>query len=82
MKTRKEIIERALKTFVEAFIPTFIAALAAADYTNVEILPRILVSILISAAATGISAVWNALVDPWLKGETGEKIEEIIDEEE
>ena len=64
---RKNVLERALKTFVEAFIPTMVAALAGADFTDLEALPRVLVAIAISAAATGISAVWNGIVDPWLK---------------
>ena len=69
---KKQIVERALKTFVEAFIPTFAAALAAADYTDMETLPRVLIAIAISAAATGISAVWNGIIDPLLKAEPQE----------
>lgn len=72
---KKNVLERALKTFVEAFIPAIVAALAAADYTDLEMLPRIMTAILISAAATGISAVWNGIIDPLLKRETGATIE-------
>jgi len=56
------IAERAFKTFFEAFIPAIVAALAAADYTDLDTLPRVMAAILISAAATGISAVWNGIV--------------------
>jgi len=67
--SKKELIERALKTFVEAFIPTLAAAIGAADVTNLETLPRVLAAVAISAAATGISAVWNGVIEPILKGE-------------
>ncbi len=56
---KKEIAERALKTFVEAFFPVFISALAAADRLDFSELKAVLVSALISASAAGLSALWN-----------------------
>jgi len=64
---KKQVLERAIKTFVEAFIPAIVTALAAADYTDIDTLPRVLIAVLLSAAATGISAVWNGILEPMLK---------------
>ena len=83
MKTDwKNVCERAVKTFVEAFIPALTAALAGADLTDMDTLPRVLVALAISAAATGISAVWNGVIEPLLKGKTEEKVETAIDHED
>ncbi len=66
-----DILQRAAKTFVQAFVPV-IAANAALigthivnwDWTNCE---AWLVPIVISAVAAGLSALWNALINAWNK---------------
>lgn len=58
----KDILIRALKTFVQAFIPVVAAAFAAADLTELSNLKTVAYSALISGAAAGISAVWNIIL--------------------
>lgn len=61
----KDIIIRALKTFVQAFIPVFIAGLQLTGVTELSEIKTALYSALISAAAAGISAIWNYLLTFW-----------------
>ena len=58
----KDIAIRALKTFLQAFIPVMIAAFEVADLTDWDNLKTIGYSALISAFAAGISAVWNLVL--------------------
>ena len=58
----KDILIRALKTFIQAFIPVVAAAFAAADITDFSNLKTVGYSALISGAAAGISAVWNFII--------------------
>ena len=58
----KDILIRALKTFVQAFIPVVISAFAAADLTEFDSIKTVGYSALISGVAAGISAVWNVIV--------------------
>ncbi len=51
----RNIIERALKTFFEAFISSLVITLPNADLTDTAVLT----SIIIGAIATGISALLN-----------------------
>ena len=51
----RNILERAFKTFIEAFIATLAITLPNADLTDRAVLN----SILIGSVATGISAVLN-----------------------
>lgn len=56
----KDIGERALKTFVEAFVAT----VAASDFLNAydgRSLKQALCTTLVAGIAAGISAVWNVL---------------------
>ena len=56
----KDIGERALKTFVEAFVAT----VAASDFLNAydgRTLKQALCTTLVAGIAAGISAVWNLL---------------------
>ena len=61
--SKKEIAERAAKTFVEAFISALLTGLAsnAAGGINLTALQKIAVPVAISALAAGLSAVWNGL---------------------
>ena len=61
MRRSKDIIERALKTFVQAFIPVLVSAFAASAERPVSELKTILYSALVSAAAAGLSAAWNII---------------------
>ena len=58
----KDILIRALKTFVQAFIPVVAAAFATADITELDNLKAVAYSALISGGAAGISAVWNLII--------------------
>ena len=52
---KKDILERALKTFIQAFLATFAVSVESiSDITTAKIAA-------ISAIAAGISAVWNLL---------------------
>jgi len=55
----KDIIIRAVKTFIQGFLGALAVTLPTTDFTNTELLK----SILIGAAAGGISAVMNFFRD-------------------
>lgn len=62
MKTdHKDIALRAVKTFVQAFVPVLISAFAAADGTRFAELKALGSAALVSATAAGLSAAWNYL---------------------
>lgn len=54
----KDIIVRALKTFIQGFLATLIVLLKESDYSDLNILK----SVLIGAIAGGISAVMNLII--------------------
>ena len=58
----KDIIERAAKTFVEAFVSSIIANLSlfADSLGDMATLKGVAISVGIGALAAGISAAWNA----------------------
>ena len=58
----KNIVERAVKTFIEAFIGSLVVLIPTADFSSSVALK----SLLVSAIATGISAVLN-LVQNYLE---------------
>lgn len=58
----KDIAIRALKTFIQAFIPVVATAFATADITDLSNIKAIAYSALISGVAAGISAVWNVIL--------------------
>ena len=60
--TYKDILIRALKTFVQAFIPVVATAFATADITEIDNLKAVAYSALISGCAAGLSAVWNLII--------------------
>ena len=59
----KDIIIRAVKTFIQGFLGALAVTLPTTDFTNTELLK----SILIGAAAGGISAVMNFFRDLIIK---------------
>lgn len=54
----KDILIRALKTFVQAFLSA-VSVDTLLGVTDLDTLKKVLISILIAATAAGISAVWN-----------------------
>ena len=61
----KDVAVRALKTFVQAFIATAGAELAGIDLFATD--RHMLCAVAVSAAAAGISAVWNGMIEPVVK---------------
>ena len=58
----KDIVIRALKTFVQAFLSA-ISVDALLGVTDFDTLKRIGISMLIAGTAAGISAVWNTALE-------------------
>lgn len=58
----KDIAVRALKTFIQAFLSA-ISVDALIGITDFAVFKKVLISVLIAAAAAGISAVWNMVTD-------------------
>lgn len=61
----KDVFVRAFKTFVEAFIAFAGAELAGMDLFAID--KDMWCAVGVSAAAAGISAVWNGMIEPALK---------------
>lgn len=61
----KDIIIRALKTFIQGFLATLIVLLKESDYSDLNILK----SVIIGAIAGGISAVMNLIINLMQKEE-------------
>ncbi len=67
----KDVLTRALKTFIQAFVSIAIAQLAGVNFIEGEDLMNVLIGIAISAGAAGVSAVWNGVLSPLLNSITG-----------
>lgn len=63
----KDIIERVIITFIEAFISALSVDMLF-GVTNLDTLKRAMLSMVIAAGAAGISAVWNILKPIIIKG--------------
>ncbi len=63
---KKEIISRAVKTFIEAAVGYALVSLGDLNITNgdLDLMPKTLTCVLISAIAAGVSAVWNGVIEP------------------
>lgn len=61
----KDVATRAIKTFVQAFIACAGAELAGMDLFAID--KGMWVAVGLSAAAAGISAVWNGMIEPAVK---------------
>lgn len=55
----KDILIRAIKTFIQGFLGALVVSLPNADLTNMAVLK----SLLIGAIAAGISAVMNLIIN-------------------
>lgn len=58
----KDIVARASKTFIQAFIGSFTID-AFFGVTDTEAIKKIGLSMLVAAVAAGVSAVWNMVLD-------------------
>lgn len=61
----KDVLIRAIKTFVEAFIACAGAELAGMDLFAID--KGMWCAVILSAGAAGLSAIWNGMVEPVLK---------------
>lgn len=61
----KDVAVRALKTFAEAFIAFLMAEVSGAELFAMD--KGMWCAVVISAAAAGISAVWNGMIEPAVK---------------
>jgi len=64
-----EILERALKTFLQAAGAVVIANLTVltTEISDWAVWKQAAVPVFIGALAAGLSAAWNGVVSPWLK---------------
>ena len=67
----KDVLIRAIKTFVEAFVVCAGAELSGMDIFAID--KGMLCAVCISAAAAGVSAVWNGMIEPVLKPKLPDK---------
>lgn len=65
MKSFKDIVIRAFKTFIQAFIAVISISIATTDLTNKEALK----ALIIGAIASGISALMNYILNLLNKSE-------------
>ena len=61
----KDVLIRAIKTFVEAFIACAGAELAGMDLFAID--KGMWCAVGLSAGAAGLSAIWNGMIEPVLK---------------
>ena len=61
----KDILIRALKTFIQGFLGALAVTLPSSDFSNTEVIK----SLLIGALAGGISAVMNLILNYLNKGD-------------
>ena len=59
-----DITQRAVRTFVQAFVAQAAVLIPAVDASAGQ---KAYFAVATSAGAAGISAVWNAYVAPWLE---------------
>lgn len=67
----KDVLIRAIKTFIQGFLATLIVLIKETDLTDESLLK----SVLIGALAGGISAVMNLLLKAWDKTEENNELE-------
>lgn len=61
----KDVAVRAFKTFAEAFVAFVMAEVSGAELFTMD--KGMWIAVGISAAAAGISAVWNGMIEPAVK---------------
>ena len=63
----KHLCIRALKAFVYAFVSSVIVQFASTNFIEYENVKDMLINTIISSGISGISAVWNMVLSPFLK---------------
>ena len=79
-KAVRDILIRASKTFVQAFISylSIDAFFGVTDYTTIK---KIALSLVVGALAAGVSAVWNSILE-WINRRIDEMGEEVESDED
>ena len=79
-KAVRDILIRASKTFVQAFISylSIDAFFGVTDYTTLK---KIALSLVVGALAAGVSAVWNSILE-WINRRIDEMGEEVESDED
>lgn len=77
----KDIIVRAVKTFVQTAGSYAIAALSGVDFFEGNKSETFWVGVVVSAGAAGISAVWNTVLSPIFRVDAAKIKEEEMKEE-
>ena len=79
-KKARDILIRASKTFVQAFISylSIDAFFGVTDYTTLK---KIALSLVVGALAAGVSAVWNSILE-WINRRIDEMGEEVESDED
>lgn len=72
----KDIAERGVKTFFETAIAYALPALAGVNYFGGDNKKTVLLGIGISAAASGLSAVYNGIIRPFIANKSAHSIAE------
>lgn len=62
----KNVLERAIKTFIEVAVTTIIANLSGVDISVQGKDRTFWIGVSIAAASAALSAVWNGVLQPWL----------------
>ena len=63
----KDVLIRSVKTFIQVAIPLILTALTTIDYSGEgDTVKSFLIATCLSAAASGICAVWNGVINPLL----------------
>ena len=62
----KDILLRALKTFWQSAIAYILSAISGVNFFNGDMTKTVITGILVSALASGLSAVWNGIISPLL----------------
>lgn len=61
---KKDVFERAVKTFIQAALSYLITALAGANFFDGNKTETFWIGLGISALAAGLSAMWNGVIEP------------------
>lgn len=75
---KKDLISRVIKTFVEAaigYVAVNVGAVAL-DFDEPDVMMHALACVFVSAVAAGVSAVWNGIIEPMVKRENKNEIDE------
>lgn len=67
----RNVIERAVKTLIEVAVTSLIAALSGVDILVAGKDRTFWIATAISVGSAAFSAVWNGVLQPWLKGGEG-----------